>query len=75
MKRPPRNLSEVTSAFEVNFDNAPQSIYEKPKRYIMHEENKILHEEYNKTTMRKILDGIQQETWGDGVPNASLKTS
>lgn len=73
-KRAPRNLSEATSAYEVNVNNPPLNQYTKPTRYQILQDQKVYNEEHKKTTIRKILDEIQQEAETKTLPMAAAKS-
>ncbi|CDW79135.1 tpr domain containing protein [Stylonychia lemnae] len=54
-------------------NNPPQNIYTKPTRYQITEEQKIYEEDKNRTTFRKILDGIQNEAYQDSETGMNLR--
>jgi hypothetical protein len=54
-------LSEAPSAPDLDFASAPLNLYTKPARIQMQEDASNLLEGKKKTSLRKILAGIQQE--------------
>jgi hypothetical protein len=54
-------LSEAPSAYDLDFASAPLNLYTKPARIQMQDDASNLLEGKKKTSLRKILAGIQQE--------------